>query len=109
MKNIVEHIDDFLKKKDIAWVDKQVFEHIPFSGTCRLAKEEDFSQKQMQELKFKSKEGKEFFKSCLITENLFLVFDGSAWKLKLKYDFSAEWKNYLQSIANKEEEQLKQD
>ena len=89
MKNIVKYIDEFCKKKNIQWVKEY--------GVLGLApiKDIDFDESVIRELKFIKSDGKFSYNNCLINENLFLIFEGNLHHLKLKYDFSDEWKNHL--------------
>ena len=99
MKNIVEHINNFLSKKSIIWRNKAILDAA--DGKFVAATDEDFSNNEMQSLKLvNSNKFNVAVKQILINENLFLVFD--AFGSKLEKDFSNEWKNYLANIKSKD-------
>lgn len=105
MKNIIEYIEQFLKNKNYEWVNRQIFGNYGYIP----AKDSDFTKNEIQDFKLKNKDNELVAVNFLINENLFMVFKRFAGKLRLAQDFSQEWKNYLQSITTKEDEQLKQE
>ena len=102
MKNIVEYIDGFLKKKNIEWEhNREIFRYADeFCPRSAIDEDFDFSKKRLIELYLGDGESISY-KPTLITENLFLIFDEK--KSCLKYEFSSEWKNYLSSIAHQKD------
>ena len=97
MKNIVEYIDGFLKKKNIQWYNEEIFSVI--AERYVKAIDPDFENYEMQQFRLRNAEGKIAPKQILVTDNLFLVFN--VFGNKLEKDFSTEWKNYLEKIKIK--------
>ena len=97
MKNIVEYIDGFLKKKNIQWYNEEIFSVI--AERYVKAIDQDFENYEMQQFRLRNAEGKIAPKQILVTDNLFLVFN--VFGNKLEKDFSTEWKNYLEKIKIK--------
>ena len=103
MKNIVEYIDEFLKKKGVEWYNKAILDVA--DGKFVAATDKDFSNNEMQSLKLINSEFGTAVKQILINENLFLVFD--EFGSKLQKDFSNEWINHLLRQPEIQEESFK--
>ena len=80
MKNIVEYIDGFLKKKNIEWLNKKIFN--VREETHVKAIDEDFENNEMQCVCFKISAYNLVNKQILVTENLFLIFNALGNKLE---------------------------
>lgn len=103
MKNIVEYIDGFLKKKNIQWYNEEIFSVI--AERYVKAIDPDFENYEMQQFRLRNAEGKIAPKQILVTDNLFLVFN--VFGNKLEKDFSTEWRNHLLTIPELQEESFK--
>lgn len=97
MKNIVEYIDGFLKKRNIQWYNEEIFSVI--AERYVKAIDPDFENYEMQQFRLRNAEGKIAPKQILVTDNLFLVFN--VFGNRLEKDYSNEWRNYLEKIKIK--------
>ena len=99
MKHIVKHIDEFLKSKNIEWVDRQIYDFV--DERYVEAKDNDFDINGMQLVTLKDNSGKISLNKIWVYGNMFIVFNSLG--NKMTDNFSAEWKYYLEDKKQLEE------